>query len=175
MSILSSIGKGLVGAVGGFLTGGPIGAAAGVATAFGGKGRPAAAPMPGGVSITGPFGTGITAGAGSFGIQGPFGIGAQFGGKSGTAVVKGTSCGACPGGYHVNRHTLNATRGGAGRAPLPVRPPGTWCVRNRRMNPLNGHAAMRSIRRLKSARRAMKHINAFVGPKRSCGCKGKKR
>lgn len=185
MSLLSSIGRGIAGAVGGLFTGGPAGAVlGGVAGAFGGGSKPPAAPMPatGGFTFSGPFGTGVTAYPGGFGVTG-FGAGVTFGKPPGTAMVgsggavtKGTSCGSCPGGYHVNRHTLNATRGGCGRAPLPVRPPGTWCVRNRRMNPLNGHAAMRSIRRLKSARKAMRHINAFVGPKRSsCGCKGKKR
>lgn len=54
--------------------------------------------------------------------------------------------GACPAGYHPNKQD------GAGG------PAGTYCVRNRRMNPMNHRAAMRAIRRVKGARKTLQRI-----------------
>lgn len=59
------------------------------------------------------------------------------------AVVSSTGC---PPGYHLNKQD-----GKYG-------PKGTYCVKNRRMNVLNGRAAMRSIKRLKGARKMLQQI-----------------
>lgn len=48
--------------------------------------------------------------------------------------------GACPMGFHLDKRTRSR------------------CVRNRRMNPLNGRAATRAIRRIKGARKMLQKI-----------------
>lgn len=48
--------------------------------------------------------------------------------------------GACPVGFHLDKRSR------------------TRCVRNRRMNPLNGKAATRAIRRIKGARKMLQKI-----------------
>lgn len=48
--------------------------------------------------------------------------------------------GACPTGFHLDKRTRSK------------------CVRNRRMNPLNGRAASRAIRRIKGARKMLQKI-----------------
>lgn len=48
--------------------------------------------------------------------------------------------GACPTGWHLDKRTRSR------------------CVRNRRMNPLNGRAASRAIRRIKGARKMLQKI-----------------
>ena len=48
--------------------------------------------------------------------------------------------GACPAGFHLDKRTRSR------------------CVRNRRMNPLNGRAATRAIRRIKGARKMLQKI-----------------
>lgn len=48
--------------------------------------------------------------------------------------------GACPTGWHMDKRTRSR------------------CVRNRRMNPLNGRAASRAIRRIKGARKMLQKI-----------------
>ena len=47
---------------------------------------------------------------------------------------------ACPAGFHLDKRTRSR------------------CVRNRRMNPLNGRAATRAIRRIKGARKMLQKI-----------------
>ena len=47
---------------------------------------------------------------------------------------------ACPAGFHIDKRTRSR------------------CVRNRRMNPLNGRAASRAIRRIKGARKMLQKI-----------------
>ena len=48
--------------------------------------------------------------------------------------------GACPAGFHLDKRSRSR------------------CVRNRRMNPLNGRAATRAIRRIKGARKMLQKI-----------------
>lgn len=48
--------------------------------------------------------------------------------------------GACPAGFHLDKRSRS------------------FCVRNRRMNPLNGKAASRAIRRIKGARKMLQKI-----------------
>lgn len=49
---------------------------------------------------------------------------------------------------------------------------GTKCVRNRRMNPLNGHAARKAISRIKGARKMLNRIERSL-PKRKSSCGGR--
>lgn len=55
---------------------------------------------------------------------------------------------ACPKGYHLDKKTRS------------------YCVKNRRMNPLNGRAAMRAIRRIKGARRMLQKIERSLPKQR---------
>jgi len=64
--------------------------------------------------------------------------GAQIGRAFGATVAD--AGGACPVGFHLDKRTRSR------------------CVRNRRMNPLNGRAAMRAIRRIKGARKMLQKI-----------------
>lgn len=63
--------------------------------------------------------------------------------------------GMCPAGYHPNKQD------GLGG------PAGTYCVRNRRMNPLNPRAANRSIRRIKGARKTLQKIERQLPKQRT--------
>jgi len=65
--------------------------------------------------------------------------GAQIGRAFG-ATVPAAAGGACPVGFHLDKRSRSR------------------CVRNRRMNPLNGRAAMRAIRRIKGARKMLQKI-----------------
>lgn len=184
-SLLGVIG-GVVGGIGGFITGGPGGAVAG-ATA----GREI------GDAINGPSG-GPPVGGGAVPATGFTGIGGQVGGGSGGCAAgdymcllkaaggifgfgsssPGTAVACTPKGYHLNKQTLNPTRGGCGRVAHGVIPKHTVPVRNRHMNAGNAKAARRAVHRLKSAHRLFKHIDRIVGRKSSrvgrstsCGCK----
>lgn len=55
-------------------------------------------------------------------------------------VGPGSAAGACPRGYHLDKKTRS------------------YCVKNRRMNVLNGRAASRAIRRIKGARKMLMRI-----------------
>lgn len=147
--------KGIGDVAGGILTGNPIGGiVSGIHDAFGPGGNPQP-PTPG------PTG-------GIYDLPVVGGVAKGF--YDLTHPGANGKCGVCPSGYHLNKHPLGATkRHGA----LPAR---SMCVRNRHMNPLNGRAAKRSIRRLKGARKAFRGIESFVGTKhrsaaRKCGCK----
>jgi len=65
--------------------------------------------------------------------------GAQIGRAFG-ATIPGAAGAACPVGFHLDKRSRSR------------------CVRNRRMNPLNGRAAMRAIRRIKGARKMLQKI-----------------
>lgn len=156
MSLLSTIGKGLVG----FATGGPAGAALGIASSFM-PGRPSAPPAP-----QMPFGVGAGITAGNYQIGGEVGIfrgakvGINFGPSTGPNVTPGGG-GACPRGYHLNKHALPASRSHG------AVPPRSICVRNRHMNALNGRAAGRALRRLKRADKMTRKIHSiFHRPQR---------
>lgn len=139
MSIFSKIVRGITGAGSGFLAGGPLGAVIGAASAF--------APTP------------RAATPASFAPPAVQGFATQVRGARLPALPKfpglppglpgipipipGFDAGAgggCPAGFHLDKKTRSR------------------CVRNRRMNPLNGRAAMRAIRRVKGARKMLQKI-----------------
>lgn len=170
MSLLGiNWGGALTGAVGGFLTGGPAGAiAGGVVGGIRPPGSPVQ-PMPVNLpqlpSGSTPFNIPqIYAGGGSISIGGQNGINLggslQLGGSGGPGATPTTTAavaaqGACPRGYHLNKHALSASRR---HAALPAR---SICVRNRSMNPLNPRALRRALRREKSARHLISKLHVF--------------
>jgi hypothetical protein len=103
--------------------------------------------------------------------------------EPGTAVMRpGGSCGVP--GYHLNRagywSNKNKLLPGASWTE-----PGTVCVRNRRMNPLNPRALSRSMRRLAGFTKAVRSSERLIqrlavksgGRRRSaggCGCRKKR-
>lgn len=156
MSLLGSFGGALMGGVKGFLSGGPVGAVAGVVQSFGGA-QPGTAvatipqspmrpPTFGGFGVGGNVSIG-----GSQGIQ--LGYGLNVGGGTSVAATGGQ----CPSGYHLNKHPLAASKK---HGAVPAR---SICVANRTMNPMNGKAAVRSIRRLKRSSKIARKILAFAG------------
>ena len=155
----------IVGGITGFATGGIGGAIQGWQNASGGT------------SVTAPKPPTIFAGGGATGQSGfnmPFGVtgpgGVPLPGFS--APAQG---GACPKGYHLNKHPLAASkRHGAV-------PAGSMCVRNRHMHALNSKAITRSLRRIKRASKIVRKLHAFSGTRRiasssrgghraGCGC-----
>lgn len=147
MSLLSTLGAGITG----FLTGGPAGAAMGVASAVfnspGTSGRPPMPALPtwgsgGAISIGGPSGVNVSGG---------FNFGQPGGGGAGPS----SSAGGCPRGYHLNKSALPASRRhGAVRAR-------SICVRNRSMNPLNPKALRRALGREKRARKLISRLHVY--------------
>ena len=101
----------------------------------------AAAVMPG-VAAVGRVLTGRSATAAGVGAA----VGSLFGGG-------GAQGGACQVGHHPNKQD------GVGG------PAGTYCVKNRRMNVGNAHAARRAVRRLKGARTLLKDIEKMMPTK----------
>lgn len=150
----------------GILSGNPFA----VASAFGnpGGGGGARAPQPY------PFPTGGP--GGSIGIQvgGPTGVSVGYTGHGGGSSAACGPNGACPRGYHLNKGPLAPTKK---HGALPAR---SICVRNRRMNPLDGHAARRALRRIKAASKMVRKLHMFSGTrsvaarsgghKSGCGC-----
>lgn len=146
MSLFGSIVSGIedVGKVAaGFATGGPGGAIGAIGSLFGGP-KPAAptfgAPVPGtgGIAIGGSI-PGLISGGIAVGYSG-----------GGTVAPSG---GACPRGYHLNKHALPASKRHAAVAARTI------CVRNRHMNPLNHRADARALRRLKRADKMTRKIH----------------
>jgi hypothetical protein len=178
--LFSGILKGIAGAATGFLTGGPLGAIQGGASAVLGaakKGQGAVNPTPGppNLPMIAPR-TGF--GLGYFGpTGGGVGIGAfpEFPQETGGVPVP-TMVG--PDGRvctvprtRLNRSTYVTRGGGTSRWPqtLIVHPKGTECVKSRRMNVANPRALRRALRRAsgfaKLARRYIKithHYKARV-------------
>lgn len=163
MSLWSSI----TGAVGGLITGGPMGAIQGAIRGWGGGGGGAPAPVvPAG---GGPFSggsVGVTIG-GPYGITGRIGVG-QWGAGGGQTSTPAASGGGCPRGYHLNKHALGASRS---HGAVPAR---TICVRNRSMNPLNPRALRKALAREKRARKLLSKLHVFR-PVRHAPAKGRKR
>ena len=183
MSIWGKFRRVAGGAVGGYVKGGPVGAATGAAVAIFTPPRvnmptPASVGNPAGLPVVPPYGGfgGASVGTG-VSIGGPSGVNVHWGASVGRgAGAPASQGGACPSGWHLNKHPLGATkRHGA----MPAR---SMCVRNRHMNPLNGKAAMRSIRRLKRSAKISRKILGFAGGskrtansqrpghKAGCGC-----
>ncbi len=134
MSLLGSFFKAAGGALTGFIAGGPAGAAVGALSAF--------APQPSAqrVSAVGALpamvrqiapAVPIARGAIQAIAGKPF-----IGARPGLDILGA----ACPTGWHLDKRTRSR------------------CVRNRRMNPLNGRAAFRAIRRIKGARKMLQKI-----------------
>lgn len=143
MSLKSAV----LGGLGGFLSGGPGGAIAGVAgSLFGGRSGP---PAPG--YTGGGGGGGASVGAG--GNIGPFSFG--YGVSYAGGGLKPGANGACPKGYHLNKHPLAASKH---HGAVPAR---SLCVRNRRVNPLNSRALSRSLRRLHRAQKLVRHLHVL--------------
>lgn len=156
---------GLTGAIGGFLTGGPAGAVVGgIAGAMGGGGGPSVptfAPQGGGS-------TGILQSNPLPGIQ----IGK-------TTINPGS---ILPGGQpfiQPTRTVMAAPGVCAMRGYHPVKQhgkygaAGSYCVRNRQMNPLNPRALKRALKRAEKFEHfARRVVNArYFSTHKSCGCK----
>lgn len=146
MSLLGTLG-GIAGGITGFLGGGVGGAIAGYqggTKLFGGGGSPTP-PVP------------FAGGGGGGPLPGLFGPGGsitRFLDPQGN--IQGSSGGQCPRGYHLNKHALAASkRHGA----TPAR---TICVRNRSMNPMNGRALSRALKREKRARKIVRRLHVFA-------------
>lgn len=161
MSLLGNLLHGAEGAIGGFLTGGPVGAITGAVTGY--TTHPAtlsAAPSP----PTGGFNM-------PFPVNGPGGI--PLPGFNPGNTVAPTN-GACPRGYHLNKHALAATKK---HGAVPAH---SMCVRNRTINPLNHRALTRSLKRLKRAGKLVRKLHVAGGSSRArigagghkpgCGC-----
>ena len=173
MSIFGTIAKGL----GGFLAGGPAGAALAVVSDLA---KPKAAAAPRSVMTATPI-TAINR-ATTFAAPAPIlralpslpGVGSIDSTRtSGVSLFPGgpmvgtqttysspkPSGGACPVGYHFNRTTYYTSKGKVEK--------GTRCVKNRRRNPLNPRALSRSMSRITSAKRAAHFLDRIqIGPKR---------
>lgn len=74
-----------------------------------------------------------------------------FGRKGGAGRIQAGEMGACPSGYHLNKHPL--TDGTPARAV---------CVRNRSINYANGRAARRAGRRLRGTVKMLKRSFSLV-------------
>jgi hypothetical protein len=131
-SLLKRIGKGVAGLV----TGGPLGAVAGLMSSQGPKGV-ARLPAPGQIPRPGAPGT-----MSILSVPGVTGALQQFvpGGATGLMAMAAPGGGACPKGYHPNKSGY-MTRGGYVAA-------GVKCVRNRRRNLSNGRANTRALSRM---------------------------
>jgi hypothetical protein len=160
VSMLSQWGRAAVGAIGGFLSGGAPGALRGGMAGYqagsgAGTSMVHATPTPPMTAPGGGWGgTGVS-------IGGPLGIdiGSWHFGQGGVATPSGAA--GCPKGYHLNKHPLAASkRHGA----MPAR---SMCVRNRHMHPLNSRALVRSLRRLKRARKLVSKLHSFGGARAS--------
>lgn len=157
---------GLLGAVGGFFTGGPAGAIAGGISGLmggGGGGAPPVTPFQGGMPPTG-----ILQGNPLPGIQ----IGR-------TTINPGN---ILPGGQpflQPTRTVMAAPGVCALRGYHPIKQhgkygaAGTYCVKNRHMNPLNPRALKRALRRAEKFEHfARRVVNArYFSTHKSCGCK----
>lgn len=161
-SFLGSIGRGLVGAVSGFVTGGPLGAVSGAVRGV--LNRPAAAAAP--LVSPGPV-PAFTASAG--------GSTAVVRSAQGQIVMgTGKGAGGCSEkGYHLNKSGYFRRTPTGGVAYIEAR---SACVRNRRMNPANGRALRKALSRAYAFKRfAMKAIRLTAPKKKFGGFKPAKR
>jgi len=196
---LGSIGKVAIGAVGGLLSGGPLGAITGAGKAVAGIISGGSVPVlrqPAGmgtslmlplstsaisrISATSMPGTGQP--GASVGLQLPGGGSIGFGGMAPSVGINAGAVGgvgyyAAPGTGMVKRGHLNKT--GYFLKSGEYVAPGSKVVANRRMNPLNPQSLSKSIRRVsgfahatKSIRSQISKVATQVAPKRtSCGGK----
>lgn len=171
---LGSIGKVAVGAVGGLLSGGPLGALSGAGKAVIGLVKP---PAGMGTSLALPLSTpaisriaqtslpGTGRPSGTVGLQLPGGGSFGFGAMAPDVGVSAGSVGGvgyyAPGTGIVKRGHLNKT--GYHLKDGTYVAPGTKVVPNRRMNPLNPHSLSKSIRRVSGFAHATKSIRSQIG------------
>lgn len=165
-----SIWGGIKGAVGGFIKGGPLGAVVGAAKGTGIIRAPtmvnslqgtALAPLPPSLPPI--------QGLPPIGQVGPTGIAAQYGlinvstqrAGAGTGMVPvstpaGTMMVPCQiKGTHLNKHAYWTKHGHVEAHSV--------CVRNRRMNPANGRALRRALRRVTAFGRIVKRLKKSIG------------
>lgn len=172
MSIFGTIAKG----IGGFITGGPAGAALAVASDL-------VKPKTGSVTAATPSAsinvarqiTGVVPinrvpatlpGVGPVTVDSTrtsgvslFPGGPMIGTQTTYSSPKPSPGQPCPVGYHFNRTTYYTKNGRVDK--------GTKCVKNRRRNPLNPRALSRSMSRITSAKRAAHFLDRIqIGPKR---------
>lgn len=161
MSLASVLG----GVATGFATGGIGGAVlGGLGGLFGGPGGQPSGP---GVGVSGGFQ--LPAGT-PFGLGG---VGGTFGYTlTGPGSTKPAAGGACPKGYHLNKHPLAPSKHHGAVAAHAL------CVRNRHMHALNDRAINRALRRVKRANKLVRKLHRFAGIRRTvsgghrpgCGC-----
>jgi hypothetical protein len=122
----------------------------------------------GGVSVGG----GLQIGGGGISMGGGMQIGSP---GAPASYIDGATGQVCRG--HMNRTAYySAARGGLVQ-------PGSVCVANRRMNPLNPRALTRSMRRLASANKAMRAVEKQIqrlarkagGTRRHASCSSKRK
>lgn len=172
--ILSGIGKVLKGAVGavaggigGFIKGGPVGAVAGAVkggtTALLGSGK-SSLPTPPPAMTGGGFGGGPGIGGPMIlpGFQPPP-VGGDRQWDIGSALPGGrpltyTTGGYCPAGYRLNKS-------GHWRKNGTFVPPGSTCVKCRKMNVTNPRALRKGIRRAQGFAKLAKRVLSFVQAK----------
>lgn len=153
----------VLGGIGGFITGGPAGAVLGAIGGAGGGGGGAAptpfAQGPTGIMQSNPL-PGIQIGTNTYNPMNILPGGKPFKQPTHSVLAAPGVC-AMGRGYHVIRH-----QGKYG-------PAGSYCVRNRHMNPLNPRALKRALRRAEKFEHfARRVVNArYFSTHKSCGCK----
>lgn len=149
MSFIGGLVRTVGAGIGGLFTGGPLGAATGVARSF--------MPQGPGTSTTTKVGWGLYEKTRSQLPQGFGGISTPYYGPVPTPQALGAGC---PAGMRLNRSTYVTRGGGTSRWPqgLQVHPKGTECVTRRKINPGNGRAAVRAVRRLVAFHRLTQRV-----------------
>lgn len=170
---IGGVGKTVVGAASGFISGGPMGALGGALKGAGIIKAPTYAPQP-----VAPVSTGmmnIRAMPGTGYQNGPLGLSTTMGRgattptyQNGARAFPATKAEGPPGpGYHLNKGGYYR-RSPAGSV-VYVPPESVW-VRNRRRNPLNPSALDRAMGRVTSAKNASKKLSRIT-IRKSCTCK----
>lgn len=168
--IAGAIGKTAVGAVGGLISGGPVGAIGGAVSGLAGAigiksgGAAQAVPVSKATSVTLSSAASLPISKNSFTGALPSaslpGTGLQIPTITPTSAGAGASISPtgqlCLRGYHLNKSEYFHKRLGM------VVQPGTACVKNRRMNPLNPRAASRAMRRLDGFSRATRSVERMM-------------
>jgi hypothetical protein len=173
--ILGKAVKGIGGAIGGFIKGGPVGAIGGAISAV--TGRPTTVtpptihlPVGGFPTISPPT---ITQGpVGGFGPQLPTGVGTV---PTGSMTPQGFLPGCQLKGYRPNKSSYYKAVPGNPMAAVLI-PKGSVCVKTRRMNIANPRALRRAVRRAQGFAKMARRVMTFVSAKATKGrAKFKKR
>jgi hypothetical protein len=168
MSLLGKVFGGIAKAAGGFLTGGPLGAAQAVLS----KQKAAALPrFPADSIIRQQRNYGFGAFQSStekIYTQGPVYDGGGAGPYGGTQLPMLAAGAACPVGYRLNKSTYITRGGGTSRwgpaGSITVHPKGSTCVKRRRRNVGNARALRRAISRVKGFVKLARKAHSLVGP-----------